>query len=94
MIALRARRPDAAIPIALPADAALPVERLIARLRSALRVRALHATVLRRIELSPRTAATLPTLPVGDPLDDATVLIAGRGRSIRRSASRSASASA
>ena len=41
---------EAAIPIALPIDAALPVERLIARLQSAMRVRALHATVLRRIE--------------------------------------------
>src|SRR6476619_1459777 len=37
---------DAAVPIALPADAALPVERLLARLQSAMRVRALHATVL------------------------------------------------
>ena len=34
---------DAAVPIALPADAALPVERLLARLQSAMRVRALHA---------------------------------------------------
>ena len=41
---------EAAVPIALAADAALPVERLIARLQSAMRVRALHATVLRRIE--------------------------------------------
>ncbi len=42
---------EAAVSIALAADAALPVERLIARLRSAMRVRALHATVLRRIEI-------------------------------------------
>ncbi len=71
---------DPALPIALPNDAALPVERLIARLRSALRVRALHATVLRRIETFDSHGATLPELPVGDALDDATVLIAGRGR--------------
>src|ERR1700686_3532607 len=35
---------DAALPIALSIDAGLPVERLIARLQSAMRVRALHAT--------------------------------------------------
>jgi GGDEF domain-containing protein len=70
---------EAAVPIALPADAALPVERLIARLRSAMRVRALHATVLRRIESFATHDGRLPPLPIGDALDDATVLIAGRG---------------
>jgi hypothetical protein len=70
---------DAAIPIALSADAALPVERLIARLQSAMRVRALHSTVLRRIELFASHGGTMPALPIGDALDDATVLIAGRG---------------
>jgi len=70
---------EAAIPIALPADAALPVERLIARLQSAMRVRALHATVLRRIETFTSHDGRLPPLPIGDALDDATVLIAGRG---------------
>src|SRR6478752_6947675 len=70
---------DAAVPIALPADAALPVERLLARLQSAMRVRALHATVLRRIELFASHGGQLPMLPVGDALDDATVLIVGRG---------------
>ena len=70
---------DAAVPIALPADAALPVERLLNRLQSAMRVRALHATVLRRIEMFASHKGQLPMLPVGDALDDATVLIAGRG---------------
>jgi hypothetical protein len=70
---------DAAVPIALPADAALPVERLLARLQFAMRVRALHATVLRRIELFTSLDGKLPALPVGDALVDATVLIAGRG---------------
>jgi hypothetical protein len=70
---------DAAVPIALPADAALPVERLLVRLQSAMRVRALHAAVLRRIELFTCHGGQLPMLPVGDALDDATVLIAGRG---------------
>jgi GGDEF domain-containing protein len=70
---------DAAVPIALPNDASLPVERLTARLQSAMRVRALHATVLRRIEMFTAQDGKLPSLPVGDALDDATVLIAGRG---------------
>ncbi|MGA8920888.1 MAG: GGDEF domain-containing protein [Pseudolabrys sp.] len=70
---------DAAVPIALPADASLPIERLLTRLQSAMRVRALHATVLRRIELFTSHNGQLPMLPVGDALDDATVLIAGRG---------------
>lgn len=70
---------DAALPIALPNDASLPVERLIARLQSAMRVRALHATVLRRIEMFAAHGGQMPLLPVGDALADATVLIAGRG---------------
>jgi hypothetical protein len=44
-----------------------------------MRVRALHATVLRRIEMFASHNGQLPMLPVGDALDDATVLIAGRG---------------
>jgi GGDEF domain-containing protein len=70
---------EAAIPIALPADAGLPVERLVARLQSAMRVRALHATVLRRIETFAAHDGRLPPMPIGDALDEATVLIAGRG---------------
>ena len=70
---------DVAVPIALPADATLPVDRLLARLQFAMRVRALHATVLRRIGLFTSHDGKLPALPVGDALVDATVLIAGRG---------------
>ncbi len=44
-----------------------------------MRVRALHSTVLRRIELFASHGGTMPALPIGDALDDATVLIAGRG---------------
>jgi hypothetical protein len=44
-----------------------------------MRVRALHATVLRRVEMFTAQDGKLPALPVGDALDDATVLIAGRG---------------
>jgi GGDEF domain-containing protein len=67
------------LPIALPADASLPVSHAIARLQSAMRVRALHATVLRRIELAAAQGGTPPELPLSDALDDATVLIVGRG---------------
>ncbi len=52
--------------------------RLEARLTAALRVRTLHATVLRRII---DTASMQQQLPNTDPLDDATVLLIGRGAS-------------
>jgi GGDEF domain-containing protein len=70
---------NVALPIALPADPALPVSHAIARLQVAMRVRALHATVLRRIELFTSQGGTAPVFPMTDALDDATVLIAGRG---------------
>ncbi len=70
---------DAAIPTALTADLAEPFECMIGRLQSALRVRALHSSVLRRIETFAAQGGTMPALPIGDPLDDATVLVAGRG---------------
>lgn len=79
IVAMADAEHDAAIPIALTADKGAPLGCLIARLQSALRVRALHSTVLRRIETFAAQGGTMPPLPVGDPLDDATVLIAGRG---------------
>ncbi len=79
VIALTSSEGDAAVPIAIAVDQAQPLERLIARLRSALRVRALHASVLRRMETPESSRRMLPVLPVGDPLDDATVMIVGRG---------------
>jgi GGDEF domain-containing protein len=60
----------------LPIAPDATVVRLIARLASALRVRTLHATVLRRA--SSRRA---PRAAEGDPLEDATILVTGRGRS-------------
>jgi hypothetical protein len=63
-----------ALPIALPLDPDGSPSRWIERLRSVLRVRALHETVLRRVE----TNAATP-IPVGDALEDATVLTVGRG---------------
>ena len=49
-------------------------DRLVARLRAALRVRSLHATVMRR--LVPSTPMVLSQI---DPARDATVLLIGRG---------------
>ena len=70
---------EPAIPAALPGDALLPPEHLVARLQSAMRVRALHATVLRRLEQFDAQDEAPPALPTSDALEDATVLIAGRG---------------
>ena len=66
--------PGKAIPFT---TAAGNLDRLIARLRAALRVRALHATMLRRQSDHSSTAM----LPDTDPLQDATVLLLGRGTS-------------
>jgi GGDEF domain-containing protein len=64
----------------LPINADAPCDQVIARLGAALRVRVLHATVLRRIATLRSNGADVPLLPGNDPLDDATVLVAGRGR--------------
>lgn len=67
------------IPIALTLDPDATFDRVLTRLRGALRIRALHATVLRRIESFGSEHGKLPALPVGDPIEDATVMIVGRG---------------
>ena len=78
-LAFAHRGDDLALPVALPADPDLPLSHATARLQAAMRVRGLHATVLRRIELLVSQGGMAPALPPTDPLDDATVLIAGRG---------------
>jgi hypothetical protein len=77
VVAIVEARHTPALPLALPVrpDAA----RLIARLQSALRVRALHATVLRRCEAFIAEGGRLPQWPEGDALEDASVLVVGRG---------------
>jgi hypothetical protein len=65
--------PDNAIPYA---QAGRKSDRLIARLRSALRVRTLHATVMRRLDADPAAGATFDN---ADPDSHATVLLIGRG---------------
>jgi hypothetical protein len=53
----------------------------VRRLTEALRVRTLHGTVLRRMRTLATRGQKLPELPDADPLDEARVLVAGRGRS-------------
>jgi GGDEF domain-containing protein len=70
----------AALPDALPIEADAPVERLVARVSGALRLRALHATVLGRARTLKAERNIVAELPADDPLDHATVLLIGRGR--------------
>ncbi len=68
-------------PQALAIAANAPVARLVRRLTAALRIRTLHGTVLRRMRTLTSRGESVPDLPTGDPLEDAHVLVAGRGRS-------------
>lgn len=65
--------------LTMPVDAAPAA--VATRLTSVLRVRALHASVLRRAEAARSAGQPLPPTPGNDPLEDATVILAGRGRS-------------
>jgi hypothetical protein len=62
----------------LPIPRDPPPARMVARLAAALRVRALHSTVLRRAAAQGK-ADTVPRYDSTDSLDQATVLVAGRG---------------
>src|SRR5882724_12203219 len=64
--------PENAIPFS---QAGGNFDRLVARLSAALRIRGLHATVMRRLE-DPASRKTLADI---DPARDATVLLIGRG---------------
>jgi hypothetical protein len=78
VIALVDQDGTSAIPNALTIAMDDSTDRLVARLRSALRIRTLHAKVLRRA----RTAgAQAPAFIPPDLLDEATVLCVGRGSS-------------
>jgi hypothetical protein len=76
----RVRDDVAGIPEALPVAEDAPVEQLIARVSSALRLRTLHSTVLARAKSLFEERNIVAELPAGDPLDEATVLLIGRGR--------------
>jgi hypothetical protein len=65
--------PDNAIPFSQSQGHS---DRLIARLRAALRIRTLHTAVMRRLD---DESAPRPVLPDTDPVRNATVLLIGRG---------------
>ncbi len=67
-------------PDAIPVSAGATAERIVARLASAARVRTLHSTAFRRGEPVRAAGADIAALPDSDPLEDATVLVTGRGR--------------
>ncbi|HVG50939.1 MAG TPA: GGDEF domain-containing protein [Xanthobacteraceae bacterium] len=67
-------------PTALPISVSATPERIAARVFSALRVRTLHTTLFNRTESVRAAGVDLPEMSGGDPLDDATVLVTGRGR--------------
>ena len=78
-----ARVADGAMPEilgALPIAADASPDRIVIRLASALRVRTLHAAALRRGDALEGECEDLPVLPASDPLEDATVIVTGRGR--------------
>jgi hypothetical protein len=78
VVALVERDSKSAFPGALPITLDDSTERFIARLRSALRVRTMHATVLRRARATdPNRQITVPANLIAD----ATVLCVGRGAS-------------
>jgi GGDEF domain-containing protein len=66
---------------ALAIAANAPAERLVRRLSTTLRLRSLHATVTRRMRTLTAHGEQLPELARNDPLEEASVLVAGRGRS-------------
>jgi GGDEF domain-containing protein len=80
VVARVAHAAEPSIAGALPIAAGAAPERVATRLVSAQRVRTLHATALRRARALKATCSDLPGLPANDPLDDATVIVTGRGR--------------
>jgi GGDEF domain-containing protein len=78
-----ARVSDAIGPVladALPISVRATPGRVAVRLASALRVRTLHASALRRAAALKGQCDDLPVLPTTDPIEDATVIVTGRGR--------------
>jgi hypothetical protein len=67
-------------PDAIAVSHDLAPERLVACLTAAFRLRTLHATTMARARALREERNIVAELPPGDPLDDATVLLMGRGR--------------
>ena len=76
-------RDDAAVPVpdALAISASVPAARIARRLTAALRIRTLHGTVLRRMQTLASRGELASELSDTDPIEEATVLVAGRGPS-------------
>jgi hypothetical protein len=76
-------RDDSACPMpdALTIPASAPPARLVRRIATALRVRTLHGTVRRRMQTLTSHGGHVPALSERDPLEEANVLVSGRGRS-------------
>jgi hypothetical protein len=69
------------VPGAFAIAATVSPERFVRRVATAMRLRNLHATVLRRTRTLASRGEQVPELPASDPLEEASVLVAGRGRS-------------
>jgi hypothetical protein len=80
VIACTADDHDVAYNEALPVRVEALPHVVLARLSAALRARTLHGTVLRRAATAQAAGLSMPDVPRTDPLDDATVIVAGRGR--------------
>jgi hypothetical protein len=80
VVACAAEDQDIAYREALPVAADATSQFISARLAAALRARSLHGSVMRRAAMAQTDGHTLPDVPRNDPLDDATVIVAGRGR--------------
>jgi GGDEF domain-containing protein len=70
-----------ALPDALPVAFNASADRIVGKVNATLRIRAMHATVMRRTHTLASKGELPPEMPIGDPLEDATVLVTGRGRS-------------
>ncbi len=68
-------------PGALTIEPQAAVGQMIARIAGALRLRTLESTVLRRAETLMAERRIVAEMPETDPVEDATVLVVGRGRS-------------
>jgi len=80
VIAFMREGDEAAFPDAVPIDAEAGAPLLIKRVSSALRLRSLHATVLGRARSLQTARNIVAEVPQNDPVEDATVLVVGRGR--------------
>lgn len=76
-----ARDVRVSVPGLLPISAEAPHGQIIARLGAALRIRASHATLIGRTQMLKTRGMAVSEFLLSDPLDEATILVAGRGRS-------------